>query len=69
MANQELIQVVYGLLQILESLNPEDIQKPLYGRAAEIMNKDPNEFQAIVEKTLKGQSFEGRNYDNLWIKK
>ena len=39
-ANQELIQVVYGLLQILESLNPEDIEKPLYARAAEIMNKD-----------------------------
>lgn len=39
-ANQELIQVVYGLLQILESLNPEDIEKPLYAKAAEIMNKD-----------------------------
>ena len=49
--------MVYGLLQILESLNPEDIEKPLHARAAEIMNKDIKEFAKIVEQTLKGQSF------------
>ena len=52
----------------MESLNPEDIEKPLYARAAEIMNKDIKEFQSIVERTLKGQSFEGRQYDNVWGK-
>ena len=31
------------------------------------MNNDINEFKAIVEKTLKGQSYDGRNYDNVWI--
>ena len=67
-ANQELIQVIYGILQILESLNPEDIEKPLYAKAAELMNNDINEFKAVVEKTLKGQSYDGRNYDNVWLK-
>jgi ubiquitin-protein ligase len=47
-ANQELIQVVYGLLQILETLNPEDIEKPLYAKAAELMNNDLNEFRSVV---------------------
>ena len=32
------------------------------------MNNDIKEFKAVVEKTLKGQSYEGRNYDNVWIK-
>lgn len=59
--------MIYGILQILESLNPEDIEKPLYAKAAELMNNDINEFRNVVEKTLKGQSYDGRNYDNVWL--
>lgn len=66
-ANNELIEVIYGLWQILECLNHGDLEKPLDARAAEIMKNDPKQFQEILSKTLKGQPFEGRQFDNVWI--
>lgn len=33
------------------------------------MKEDPKKFQEIVERTLKGQVFEGQQFDNVWIGK
>lgn len=33
------------------------------------MKKDPKQFQEIVEKTMKGQPFEGHQFDKVWIGK
>jgi ubiquitin-protein ligase len=66
-ANNELIEVIYGIAQIIESLNHGDIEKPLDGRAAELLKSDVKKFKEVVESTLKGQSFEGRQFDNVWV--
>lgn len=68
MANNELCDVAHGLRQILECLSLVDIEKPLDARAAELMKQDAKKYQEIVEKTLKGQAFEGEQFDNVWIK-
>lgn len=68
-ANNDLVKVTYGLWQILECLSNSDIEKPLDARAAELMKQDPKLYQQVVEKTLKGQSFEGNQFDNVWIGK
>lgn len=59
--------MIYGLWQIIECLNQNDIEKPLDARAAELIKTDPEKFQEIVVNTLKGKAFEGRQFDNVWI--
>lgn len=67
-ATNELPDVVFGLLQILEGLSLADIEKPLDGKAAQIMKEDEKKYQEIVKETLHGKMFDGEKFDNVWIK-
>jgi ubiquitin-protein ligase len=55
-----------GLLHLLENIKAADIEKPLDVDAANLMNKDINEFDTTVQETIKGKSFFGRQFDNVY---
>ena len=54
-----------GLIYLLENIKAADIQEPLDVDAANLMNKDINEFDKVVQETIKGKSFFGRQFDNV----
>lgn len=64
-ANYELYQVVVGLLHLLQHIDAKDLEKPLDADAAELMNKNFEEFRKVVQETIKGGKYGGRQFDNV----
>lgn len=65
-ANYELYQVVVGLLHLLQHIDAKDLEKPLDADAAELMNKDYEQFKKVVQETIKGGKYAGRQFDNIY---
>jgi hypothetical protein len=56
-------------LHLLQNIDAKDIEKPLDAEAAELMNKNFEEFKKIVQLTLKGERYGTRTFDNVIYKK
>jgi ubiquitin-conjugating enzyme E2 M len=63
----ELYQVCMGLLHLLENIKAADLEEPLDHDAAALMNKDITEFDKVVQDTIRGKSYFGRQFDNVYI--
>jgi ubiquitin-conjugating enzyme E2 M len=63
----ELFQVCMGLLYLLESIKAADLEEPLDHDAAALMNKDITEFDKVVQETIRGKAFFGRQFDNVYV--
>jgi ubiquitin-conjugating enzyme E2 M len=63
----ELYQVCMGLLHLLENIKAADLEEPLDHDAAALMNKDIAEFDKVVQETIRGKSYFGRQFDNVYI--
>lgn len=57
-----LNSVVYGIISLFYEPNPND---PLNKDAAELLRRSPEEFKKIVERTLRGISFNGESFPKL----
>lgn len=54
-----------GLLHLLQHIDAKDLEKPLDADAAELMNKNYEEFRKVVQETIKGGKYSGRQFDNV----
>ncbi len=64
-ANYELYQVVVGLLHLLQHIDAKDLEKPLDADAAELMNKNFEDYKKVVQETIKGGKYANRQFDNV----
>ena len=55
-----------GLLHLLENIKGADLEEPLDHDAAALMNKDMNEFDKVVQETIRGKSYFDRTFDNVF---
>ena len=63
----ELHLVTIGLLHLMENLKAADLEEPLDSDAAGLMAKDINEYEKVVQETIKGKSHFGRQFDNVYF--
>jgi ubiquitin-conjugating enzyme E2 M len=61
----ELHLVIIGLLHLMENIKAADLEEPLDRDAAALMSKDINEYEKVVQETIKGKSYFGRQFDNI----
>ena len=54
--------VIYGLIYLFYEPNPED---PLNHEAADLFRRDVNQFQRLVQRTLKGGVLNGVQFQRL----
>ena len=54
--------VIYGLIYLFYEPNPDD---PLNHEAAELFRRDVNQFQRLVERTLRGGILDGTQFQRL----
>ena len=66
-ATYDLYTVIVGLLHLLQGIKAKDIEDPLDSQAAELMNKSTEEFDQVVQDTLRGKSYAGRVFDNVHV--
>ena len=59
--------VVIGLLHLLENIKAADLEEPLDRDAAALMSKDIEEFDKVVQETVRGKSYFGRQFDNVYF--
>lgn len=55
-----------GLLHLLQHIDAKDLEKPLDADAAELMNKDFEQYKKVVQETIKGGKYAGRQFDNVY---
>jgi ubiquitin-conjugating enzyme E2 M len=54
--------VIYGLIYLFYEPNPDD---PLNREAADMFRSDRRQFERIVHQTLRGQAFNGIQFERL----
>ena len=59
--------VIMGLLHLMENIRAADLEKPLDADAAALMSKDIQEYERVVQETIRGKSHFGRNFDNIYF--
>ena len=55
-----------GLLHLLQHIDAKDLEKPLDADAAELMNKNFEEFKKVVQETIRGGKYGSRQFDNVY---
>jgi ubiquitin-conjugating enzyme E2 M len=62
----ELHLVIIGLLHLLENIKAADLEEPLDRDAAALMSKDSEEFDKVVQETIRGKPYLNRQFDNVY---
>lgn len=62
----ELHLIIIGLLHLLQNIKAADLEEPLDRDAAALMSKDSEQFDRVVQETIKGKPYFNRMFDNVY---